>query len=77
VTCNPNVIKCCGRRLFRPLGIAILSVTCDDGGAAALLSRDALSVSGWGIRTRIPLAVTALAMLMTRFTVISALKKIL
>lgn len=65
---------------FSGLGIAILSVTLDNGFVAAvpaLLSRDALSVSGWGIRTRIPLAVTTLAMLMTRFTVISALKKIL
>ncbi len=43
----------------------------------ALLSRDTLSVSGGVIRTRIPLAVTALAMLMTRFTVIFALKKML
>lgn len=65
---------------FSGLGIAILSVTLDNGFVAAvpaLLSRDALSVSGWGIRARIPLAVTALAMLMARITVISALKKML
>lgn len=65
---------------FLELRIAIARVTCDDGGATAvpaLLSRDTLSVSGGVIRTRIPLAVTALAMLMTRFTVIFALKKML
>jgi hypothetical protein len=62
------------------LGIAIISVTCDNGCAAAvpaLLSRDALSVSGGVICARIPLAVTTLAMLMTRFIVIFALKKML
>jgi len=42
-----------------------------------LLSGDALSVLGWVILALIPLAVTALAMLMARFTVISALKKML
>ena len=65
---------------FSGLGIAILSVTCDNGMSAAvpaLLSRDALSVSGWVILALIPLAVTALAMLMARITVISALKKML
>lgn len=65
---------------FSGLGIAILSVTCDNGLAAAvpaLRSGDALSVSGWGTCARIPLAVTTLAMLMTRITVIFALKKIL
>jgi hypothetical protein len=34
-------------------------------------------VDGWIILALIPLAVTALAMLMARFTVISALKKML
>ncbi len=65
---------------FSELGIAIARVTFDKGFAAAvpgLLSGVALSVSGWVICTRIPLAVTTLAMLKTRFTVISALKKIL
>ena len=37
----------------------------------------AFPVDGWIILALIPLAVTALAMLMTRFTVISALKKML
>ncbi len=37
----------------------------------------AFPVDGWIILALIPLAVTALAMLMTRFTVISALKKTL
>jgi cell division transport system permease protein len=59
---------------------AITIVTLDNGFVAAqpgLLSGDALSVSGWVILALIPLAVTALAMLMARFTVISALKKML
>lgn len=59
---------------------AITLVTLDNGFVAAvpaLLSRDALSVSGWVILALIPLAVTALAMLMARITVISALKKML
>jgi hypothetical protein len=43
----------------------------------ALLSGDGVSVSGRVNCGRIPLAVTALAMLMARFTVISALKKML
>ena len=65
---------------FSGLEIAILSVTCDNGLAGAvpvLLARVALSVSGRVIYARIPLAVTTLAMLMTRITVIFALKKIL
>jgi hypothetical protein len=37
----------------------------------------AFPVYGWIILALIPLAVTALAMLMARFTVISALKKML
>ena len=37
----------------------------------------AFLVYGWVVLTLIPLAVTALAMLMARFTVISALKKML
>jgi hypothetical protein len=59
---------------------AITGVTRHEGFAAAvlaLLSGVALSGSGWFILGRIPLAVTALAMLMTPFTVISALKKML
>jgi len=47
------------------------------GAVPVLLARVALSVSGRVIYARIPLAVTTLAMLMTRITVIFALKKIL
>jgi hypothetical protein len=59
---------------------AITGVTPHDGSVAAmpaLLSDDGVSVSGRVNCGRIPLAVTALAMLMARFTVISALKKML
>ena len=43
----------------------------------SLLSGVAFPVYGWAVLACIPLAVTALAMLMARFTVISALKKML
>ena len=59
---------------------AITSVTRHEGFVAAVPALHpslALSVARWGIRTRIPLAVTSLAMLMICFTVISVLKKIL
>jgi hypothetical protein len=58
----------------------IKGVTRHEGFAVAvpaLLSGLALSVSRWGIRTRIPLAVTPLAMLMASVTVLSVLKKML
>ncbi|MFN3620167.1 cell division protein FtsX [Sphingorhabdus sp.] len=59
---------------------AAVLVTLNNGFAAAqsgLLSGVAFPVAGWAILAIIPLAVTALAMLMARFTVISALKKML
>ena len=59
---------------------AITGVTPHEGCVAAmpaLLSGDGVSVSGRVNCGRIPLAVTMCAMLMARFTVISALKKIL
>lgn len=59
---------------------AITGVTPHEGCVAAmpaLLSGDGVSVSGGVNCGRIPLAVTMCAMLMARFTVISALKKIL
>lgn len=59
---------------------AIILVTLNNGFVAAqpgLLSGVAFPLSGWIILALIPLAVTALAMLMARLTVISALKKIL
>lgn len=43
----------------------------------SLLAGVAFPIYGWAILAVIPLAVTALAMLMARFTVISALKKML
>jgi hypothetical protein len=65
---------------FSGRAAAITGVPTHEGFAVvvpALHSGLALSVSRWGIRTRIPLAVAALAMLMTCFTAIFALKKIL
>jgi cell division transport system permease protein len=59
---------------------AAVLVTVNNGLAAAepgFLSGAAFPVSGWAILALIPLAVTALAMLMARVTVISALKKML
>ncbi len=52
---------------------------CDMGALTDLSSLAGLAfpVYGWIILALIPLAVTALAMLMARFTVISALKKML
>ena len=59
---------------------AFVMVTLTDRIAAAepgLLSGVAFPLYGWAILACIPLAVMALAMLMARFTVISALKKML
>ncbi|MES2781929.1 MAG: cell division protein [Pseudomonadota bacterium] len=59
---------------------AFIMVTLGNQFAAAepsLLSGVAFPLYGWVILALIPLAVTALAMLMARFTVISALKKML
>jgi cell division transport system permease protein len=59
---------------------AFVMATLSDQLAAAepsLLAGVAFPVYGWIILALIPLAVTALAMLMARFTVISALKKML
>ena len=59
---------------------AAVLVMLNNGFAAAepsLLSGVAFPAFGWIILALIPLAVTALAMLMARFTVISALKKML
>lgn len=59
---------------------AFVLVVLNNGFAAAepgLFSGVAFPLSGWIILALIPLAVTALAMLMARFTVISALKKML
>ena len=59
---------------------AFIMATLGDQFAAAepsLLAGVAFPVYGWIILALIPLAVTALAMLMARFTVISALKKML
>ena len=59
---------------------AVVLVMLNNGFAAAepsLLSGVAFPNFGWVILALIPLAVTALAMLMARFTVISALKKML
>lgn len=59
---------------------AFVMVTLGQRFAAAepsLLSGVAFPVYGWAVLACIPLAVTALAMLMARFTVISALKKML
>lgn len=59
---------------------AFILVTLGNQFAAAepsLLSDVAFPVYGWIVLALIPLAVTALAMLMARFTVISALKKML
>lgn len=59
---------------------AVVLVMLNNGFAAAepsLLSGVAFPNFGWVVLALIPLAVTALAMLMARFTVISALKKML
>ena len=59
---------------------AFVMVTLNDRFVAAepgLLSGVAFPLYGWAILACIPLAVMALAMLMARFTVISALKKML
>lgn len=61
-------------------GVTFYKGFAHNGWANALLglySSDATSVSGWAVRTRMPLAMTALAILRACVTVISALKKML